>query len=172
MHPYRLGSVIGLIGASVFVLANRGNLPGAWQTIALVGYVAALAFYLWAVWLRPTSALPPGQEPAPRAGLVYLGSVAGMLLLFFLGRLALVQADREELMPALIALGVGLHFVPFASAFREPVFAVLGWLLSIIGAVGLVAGWLGQQDAAPLAAVNAGILMLVVMGAGALRRTR
>ncbi|WP_238348700.1 hypothetical protein [Ornithinimicrobium pratense] len=84
-HPYRLGSIIGLIGATVFVLVNRAALPGAWPTVALITYVAAVAFYVWAVWLRPASALPAGQPPHPRAGLVYLGSVAGMLLFFFLG---------------------------------------------------------------------------------------
>ena len=168
-HPYRLGSVIGLIGATVFVLVNRGVLPGAWPMVALVTFVVAAAFYIWAVWLRPASALPAGETPHPRAGLVYLASVAGMLLLFFLGRLALVQADREGLMPALVALGVGVHLVPFAAAFRAPVFRTLGWLLAGIGLVGLVAGWLtAGAVAAAAAAVTAGVVMLVVMGSGAL----
>lgn len=168
-HPYRLGSIIGLIGATVFVLVNRAALPGAWSTVALAIYVVALAFYVWAVWLRPASALPTVGTPRPRAGLVYLASVAGMLLLFFLGRLALVQTDREALMPALVALGVGLHFVPFAAAFRAPVFRILGWLLAGIGLVGLVVGWLETEAAAAAtAAVTAGLVMLVVMGVGAL----
>lgn len=171
-HPYRLGSLIGLIGATVFVLVNRGALPGVWSTVALVTYVAALAFYVWAVWLRPASALPAGETPHPRAGLVYLASVAGMLLVFFLGRLALVQADREALMPALVALGVGVHFVPCAAPFRAPVFRTLGWLLAGIGLVGLVVGWLGTgAAAASAAAVTAGVSMLVVMGHGAVQAT-
>lgn len=169
IHPYRLGSIIGLIGATVFVLVNRGALPGAWSTVALVTYVVAVAFYLWAVWLRPASTLPAGQTPHPRAGLVYLASVAGMLLIFFIGRQVLASVDREPLMPALVAFGVGLHFVPFAAAFRAPVFRTLGWLLAGIGLVGLVIGWLGAEAvAAATAAVTAGIVMLVVMGSGAL----
>lgn len=168
-HPYRLGSVVGLIGATVFVLVNRGGLPGVWSTLALVAYLAALAFYVWAVWLRPTSALPAGQAPRPRAGLVYLAAVAGMLLLFFLGRLSLDAVDREGLMPAVIVLGVGLHFVPFAAAFRAPVFAVLGWVLAGVGLAGLLFGWLGAGAVAAAAtAVTAGVVMLAVMGAGAL----
>lgn len=171
LHPYRLGSLIGLIGATVFVLVNRGALPAPWPLVALLASVAALAFYLWAVWLRPASALPPGEQPRPRAGLVYLASVSGMLMVFFVGRLLLARAGQEELMPALVALGVGLHFVPFAAAFRAPVFSTLGWLLAGIGLVGIVAGWLGAGAvAAAGAAVAAGVTMLVVMGAGALRR--
>ncbi|WP_238348701.1 hypothetical protein [Ornithinimicrobium pratense] len=72
-------------------------------------------------------------------------------------------------MPALVALGVGLHFVPFAAAFRAPVFRTLGWLLAGIGLIGLVVGWLGTgATAAAAAAVTAGVVMLVVMGSGAL----
>ncbi|KUG51151.1 hypothetical protein AVL62_12990 [Serinicoccus chungangensis] len=169
IHPYRIGSIIGLVGATVFVLVNRGALPGPWPVVALVGYVAALALYVWAVWVRPTSSLPAGQPPRRHAGLVYLGSVAGMLLVFALGRLVLAQADREELMPALVAAGVGLHLVPFAAAFRAPVFRTLGWLLAAIGVVGLVVGWLGAGAvAAAAAAVVAGVVMLLVMGLGAL----
>ena len=173
IHPYRLGSIIGLVGATVFVLVNRGALPGAWSAGALVGYLVALAFYVWAVWVRPASSLPAGQPPRRYAGLVYLASVAGMLLVFALGQLVLAQADREELMPALVATGVGLHFVPFAAAFRAPVFLTLGWLLAAIGLVGLLVGWLGAGAvAAAAAAVTAGVVMLVVMGVGALSRGR
>ncbi|WP_298887432.1 hypothetical protein [uncultured Serinicoccus sp.] len=169
IHPYRVGSIIGLVGATVFVLVNRGALPGAGPVLALVAYLVAVACYVWAVWVRPASDLPAGQPPRRRAGLVYLASVAGMLLVFALGRLVLAQADREELMPALVAAGVGLHFVPFAAAFRAPVFRTLGWLLAAIGTVGLVIGWLGAGAvAAAAAAVTAGVVMLLVMALGAL----
>ncbi|WP_162802750.1 hypothetical protein [Ornithinimicrobium avium] len=173
IHPYRLGSLIGVVGATVFVLLNHGALPGAWPTAALVVYTAAVLFYLWAVWLRPASTLPAGESPQRGAGLVYLVSVTGMLLFFFLGRLALAQADHEDLMPSLVALGVGVHFVPFAAAFRAPVFGALGWLLAGIGTIGLVVGWLGAGVvAAAAAAVTAGVVMLTVMGAGALMAPR
>lgn len=173
IHPYRIGSIIGLVGATVFVLVNRGALPGVWSAVALVGYLVAVAFYGWAVWVRPASSLPSGQPPRRYAGLIYLASVAGMLVVFALGRLLLAQAGREELMPALVAAGVGLHFVPFAAAFRATVFLTLGWLLAAIGLVGLLVGWLGAgAAAAAAAAVVAGVVMLVVMGVGALAGRR
>ncbi|WP_299518216.1 hypothetical protein [uncultured Serinicoccus sp.] len=169
IHPYRIGSIIGLVGATVFVLVNRGALPGAWPVVSLVCYLVAAAGYVWAVWVRPASSLPAGRPPRRHAGLVYLASVAGMLLVFALGRPVLAQAGREELMPALVAAGVGLHFIPFAAAFRAPVFLTLGWLLAAIGVVGLVVGWLGGGAiAAAAAAVTAGVVMLAVMGLGAL----
>lgn len=171
MHPYRIGSLAGLIGATVFALSYRSGMPEPWPLLAVVGWLAAVALYVWAGWLRPVTQLPEGHPPRRHAGLIYLASVVGMLVLIFGSRLVLADLGREELVPPAIAVAVALHFLPFAHAFRAPVFTALGWLMTAVGLVGLVLGWVLDSGAvASGAAVLAGLLMLVVISLGALRR--
>lgn len=174
-HPYRLGSLVGAVGASVFVLTNRGLLAEPLPVLALVAWALALAAYGYAVWLRPVHALPPPGTPSPRAGLVYLAAVVAMVAAIALGRLLLDRAGQPELVPALVAACVGLHFLPFARAFAAPVFGQLGWLLALIGLGGLLIGWLLRPGAAAgvaaLAAVLAGLVMLAAMAVGAFPRS-
>lgn len=168
VHPYILGSLIGAIGGTVFVLANRGQLPGPWPLLALIVWVLALAGYVWQVLLLPARLLPEAKRPRSRAGLIYLAAVVGMIVAIQVARAVLVGADREGLMPAAIVVAVGLHFVPFASAFRAPIFLQLGLLLSAIGTIGLVWGLTGDSAVpAAGAAVLAGLTMLVTMTLGA-----
>ena len=140
MHPQLIGTVIGAIGATAFVHANRGTLPGPWPVIAVLAWAVALVTLVWAALVRPRS-LPVLAPPGPRAGLVYVASVIAML----------------------VVIAVGLHFVPFAAAFRAPVFTVLGWCLVAIGVVGLLLGLAAGAVAVAGAAVVTGLVMLVLM---------
>ena len=169
-HPYVIGSMVGAVGATVFVLVNRGLLPDPWPLVALVAWVLALGAYVWRVLLSPADSLPAGEQPHPRGWLIYLASVAGMILAIQVGRLLLAGADREGLGPALIAAAVGLHFLPFATAFRAPLFRTLGLLVGGLGLVGLAVGWFAGDTVAAAAAVLSGLVMLVTMTLGAGRR--
>jgi len=162
--PRVWGTTIGAAGATVFVLANRGQLGGSWPTATLIAWVSAVAAYVWLVFLLPRSFAAP-QAPARRAGLIYLGSVVGMLVLIRLGTVLLDDAGRDGLRPALIVVAVGLHFLPFASAFRTPMFRVLGSTMVVLGTSGLVVGWAAGGTWAAAAAVASGITMLVVIAA-------
>lgn len=168
LHPQVIGAVIGGSGASVFVHANRGALPGAWPTVALAAWAVALLVCAWAVLLRPRR-LADVAPPAPRAGLVYLASVLGMLVMFAVGRRVLDAVDRPELMPAVVVIGVGLHFVPFARTFAAPVFGTLGWTLAAIGVAGLLLGLVVGAVWVAVAAVLAGLSMLLLMAWDATR---
>ncbi|MDO5504272.1 MAG: hypothetical protein Q4G67_13990 [Actinomycetia bacterium] len=161
-----MGSIVGAIGATVFVLTNRDALPDPWPVIALVAWGAVLALYLRMVLFASTEQLPPAGEPAPRALLVYGASVVGMIALIQLGRWVLSQQGREELEPAVIVICVGLHLLPFAAAFRAPVFHTLGWVMTALGVLGLVIGWLTTGTAAAAAAVITGVVMLVLIALG------
>ncbi|WP_157621826.1 hypothetical protein [Serinicoccus hydrothermalis] len=164
-----IGSVIGLVGGTVFVLVNRGELPQAWSTAALIAWVVLLLVAAWAVLVRRGGARQT-SAPHPRAGLIYGLSVLGMLV-FFIGGSALLRAGGvPELGPALIALGVGLHFIPFARAFGVPFFFGLGGAVSVVGGLGLVLGLVWTPVAAPAAAVLAGLLMVALIGTAATRR--
>ncbi|MGC5167337.1 hypothetical protein [Luteimicrobium sp. DT211] len=160
--PRVWGSAIGAAGGCVFVLANRGALAGPAPALALLACVAALAFYLWRVWWRRRTF--PRPAPIGRwAGLVYLASVAGMLVLIRLRRLALGDA-HEHVLPALIVLAVGLHFLPFARAYRTPLFARLGLVLVALGVVALLLGLAWTATATSAVVVLAGLAMLVLIG--------
>lgn len=162
MHPQVLGTTIGSTGATVFVLANKDALPAPWSALALAIWAAAILACGWATLVRPR-AMPEMRPPHPRAGLVYVASVVGMLVFFALGRPVLVALGHPELQPAVIVIGVGLHFIPFATAFNAPVFLTLGWSLAALGAAGLVLGFAVGSVYAAACAVAAGIVMLALM---------
>ena len=61
---------------------------------------------------------------------------------------------------ALIALVVGLHFIPFAWAFRERMFYTLGSVLALLGGAGLL---IGTGTSALTAAVGAGLMMSLIL---------
>jgi len=162
MHPQLIGTVIGAIGATAFVHANRGTLPGPWPVIAVLAWAVALVTLVWAALVRPRS-LPVLAPPGPRAGLVYVASVIAMLVVIAAGGAVVRAAGRPELQPVVVVIAVGLHFVPFAAAFRAPVFTVLGWCLVAIGVVGLLLGLAAGAVAVAGAAVVTGLVMLVLM---------
>jgi hypothetical protein len=98
---------------------------------------------------------------------VYVGCVAGELLAIAMGSRLLASIGHAELRPALIAGVVGLHFVPFAWAFGERLFYVLGLALLGLGSIGLIAGYAGVTHAAEAAAVLSGLVMLALLAAHA-----
>jgi len=87
----------------------------------------------------------------------------GEVALIAAGTRAVTAAGHGELQPALIAAVVGLHFIPFSFAFREPIFLRLGGAVASVGAAGVAAGALGAPRAADAAAVLAGLLMLALI---------
>lgn len=60
---------------------------------------------------------------------------------------------------------VGVHFIPFAWAFGERMFLLLGVFLAVLGGVGLVAGRSGVSHAAEALAVTSGVVMLAIIAA-------
>lgn len=61
-----------------------------------------------------------------------------------------------------MVLAVGLHFLPFARTFAQPLFTVLGWTLVALAMLGAVLALaLGNSDLAPITAVAAGLVLLV-----------
>lgn len=156
------GTVVGAVGGTVFVWANLSDLPDPGSLVAGVAWGVALAAYLWLVLVRPRTFAPVVEIPR-RAGTVYLLSVVGMLLLIRVGSEVLGRLDHAELRPPLIVAAVGAHFLPFARAFRTPMFWTLGWTMVALGTAGLVGGRLIGSQVAAAATVGAGIVMLAVI---------
>lgn len=169
--PRVWGTSIGAIGATVFVFANRGLLPGPWPVVALVAWVLLVVTYVLTVFGLRRRLRRAG--PVSRwARLVYLGAVILMVVGIGIG-IRIIQArglHRAE--GAVIAFFVGLHFLPFARAFATPFFAVLGSALMVTGAVGLVLAATWTVTAGAAAAVLAGLVMLALISGDALWGSR
>jgi hypothetical protein len=60
-----------------------------------------------------------------------------------------------------VVLVLGLHFLPFARAFRQPFFTPLGWTLVAGAAAGGTATLAGFDDAPAWTATLAGGVLLV-----------
>ena len=165
--PRVFGVVVGMVGGTVFVLANRERLPEPWPLVALLAWLLAVGACVGAVLVRRRE-FAPLPRPHSRAAWVYGGSVVGMVFLIMWGARALTRLGEGVLVPALVALTVGLHFVPFARAFHAPVFTRLGWGMVGLGGLGLLIGAAWTPVAAPAAAVLAGLTMLVLMTLDAL----
>jgi hypothetical protein len=162
VDPRRWGSLIGLAGGMVFIASYSPALGPVVSAAAWVAGVALVLAALHAHYVRPVP-LGPLERPSPLAMAVYLGCVVGEVALIAAGSNALAAAGRSELRPALIAAVVGLHFLPFAWAFGERMFLVLGGAVATLGVTGLVVGTLGVPHAAEVAAVLAGLVMLVLV---------
>jgi hypothetical protein len=115
------------------------------------------------VCVRHPSTVRGGHWGGFAAAATYLRSVVAMLLLIGVGTSLLDTVNRGGLRPALIAVAVGLHFLPFAKAFHTPMFVVLGSLMTALGSTGLVLGWVWDERAAAASAVVTGMAMLLVI---------
>lgn len=166
--PRVWGTTIGAVGATVFVMTNRGVLANPWPVVAVVVWAVALLAYITFVFVVPRT-FGEIKMVGAKGGFVYLGSVAGMLLLIRLGTMVLDDAGKTELRPALIVVAVGLHFLPFAAAFHTPMFRPLGAIMAVLGSAGLALGWVWDERAAAAMAVISGVVMLAVIAGDAAR---
>ena len=159
VDPRRAGSLAGVVGGLVFVFSYAPSL-GSVVTVAAGTTAITLALaVLWGHYVRRATLGPLHQPPRAALG-VYLGCVAAELAAIAVGSRVLTELDRTALRPALIAAVVGLHFLPFAWAFGEPMFRSLGSTLFLLGCGGLVIGAVGVPHAADSAAVLSGLVML------------
>lgn len=154
--PRRVGALAGLIGACVFVFSYADGFGEPFIDVAKISVVVVVLGTLWFLFVRPQW-LGEFMSPKPWAIGVYLLCVVGELGLIRVGTEWLMVIGRAELRPAVIALIVGLHFVPFAWAFRERMFYVLGGSLIILGGLGLLSNW------ALAAAAGSGLVMALLL---------
>jgi hypothetical protein len=171
--PRRTGTVIGLVGALVFVFSYTPGFADPASITARVLVVAAVGATLWFLFAAPRF-LGPFRPPRGWHVAVYLLCVVLEFVLIALGARWLEALQKLDLRPALIALVVGLHFLPFAWAFGERMFYLLGGILVLLGGLGLL---IGTQEGALGVAVGSGLVMSSVLLAYSLgvftrRRTR
>lgn len=165
----RLGSLIGAIGGVLFVLLNAGPLGRAAETVVQgLGVVAFTSVLIYAV-VR-TRGLS-GDPPPPRSALrTYAICVVAMVVAIPLGTQLIVRVlHRPELALDWVVFVVGVHFLPFARAFRVPLFGYLAAGLIVVALVGGGVALAAGPVATAWAAVAAGFLLLGFAAAGGLR---
>jgi len=160
--PRRWGSLIGLAGGMTFIAAYSPVLGRVASAIAWTAGLAGVAAALFAHYIRPVG-LGLVARPRRHALVTYGGCVVAEVALMGVGSRILISTGQTELRPALIAAVVGLHFLPFAWIFREPMFLCLGGSVAVLGVIGLVTGAFGVAHAASAMAVIAGLVMLAIV---------
>ena len=154
--------MIGLLGGMLFISGYSSALGSVASVAAWLSGLALVSSVLFAHYIRPVSlgALAP---PRPDMMAIYVASVIAEFALINVGSRALASADLLHLRPALIATVVGVHFIPFAWAFSEPMFYWLGGLVAALGVIGLTLGFVGVAHSPEAAAVTAGLTMQVII---------
>ena len=164
MRTKPVGSIVGAIGGLVFVLVNAGAAPAAlvWRIAGVVAFAAIM----WFVVLRG-----PGIDQAPpsRAAIRTYGlSVLALVVAIPIGaRIITVVLDKPDAVLVWVVLVVGVHFLPFASAFDLPIFRWLSAsliLVSLVGAVPTLAS--NSATAAGCTGVVAGFVLLFFAAVG------
>ncbi len=156
--PRRIGALVGLAGAVLFVFSYSPDLTGRVPTIARVLVVLLVIAALVLLFAFPRW-LGRFLVPTTVAMVVYVACVVGELLLIRVGSMTLSDNGHDEARPALVAAVVGLHFLPFAWAFRERMFYWLGTALMALGLAGLGAELAELARSASMAAVLSGLVM-------------
>lgn len=129
-------TVFGLVWWLVGASAVGGPL---WPVVALVG--CAVAAWVWRTGRRPGYS-PAGQPPrAVRRRFAWINAVQWLAIV--LAAIGARKGGVPELIPGLVSVVVGLHFLPLASLFRQPRFHLTGALLVAVGAAGCAIGLAG-----------------------------
>jgi hypothetical protein len=151
---------VGLAGSLVFVRSYAPAPDDLLSFLVTSGAVVVVVAALLRLFWRPRW-LGSFLVPRTRQILVYLACVVGELALIRIGSLQLEADGHSDARPALIAAVVGLHFIPFAWAFGERMFYVLGTALVVLGCLGLALQLSGQSagggDAVLLLAYASGV---------------
>lgn len=163
MNSALVARLVGACFGLAFVLVNASAVSGPWSWVLRGLGVAALV----AVLVRLPRSAQPTLEPRPSAIRVYWTSVVVEVVALVAGTRLLAAAGHGEYGVAWVAVVVGVHFLPFAWAFRLPAFLPLGVALVVLGAAGAAVGLLGtgREWVAAVAGVGSGLALLIFAAA-------
>jgi hypothetical protein len=153
---YIRGVVIGagvLSGFGVFwALASFASLPTVVSIIVAVVTAAVLVAFvvanirLWRLAARLPAHGSPEEADYWRKSGVRFGIVFGIeFALIAIASGILSSIGHETLIPPVIALIVGIHFLPLSPLFRIPTYFVTGIAMSVLAVVCILGVFSGQQ---------------------------
>ena len=143
------GRAIGLLFFAFFaVFWIMNGLPamsgtGVWFTLGLaicitVIIVIAAIYFLRVARHIPGKTTEEGRKYGRKIGRIF-GLVFGLeIVLIFLASIILSSFHLDTLITPVIALIVGLHFLPLSPLFHMPIYYVTGIILALLGTVALI----------------------------------
>lgn len=142
------GAIWGIISAAY--------MSGAFQivTFVLVGLVTLGLFAVVGILLRFASTLPKTVSPedaaiGKRIG-IWFGIVFGIeIVLIVLASVLLSTFQLDRFIAPVVALIVGIHFLPLARLFYVRTYYITGTLLSVLALIAIVALMAGLSIAGP-----------------------
>lgn len=151
--------LIGACFGLVFVVVNASAVPAPWSWVLRALGVAGMVVVL----LRLRTPSRTTLQPRPSAIRVYWTSVLVEVVALVVGTRLLAGTGHGEYGVAWVAFVVGVHFCPFAWAFRLSTFLPLGVALVVLAAAGATLGLLGAGTVwvAAVAGVGSGLALLV-----------
>lgn len=162
----RIGpAAVPLFLGTTFAIAMLALVPGALRIAAVVALAGSLA---WAVTrLRRRGGYgqrPEGVRAHPRSRWILAIASVGETVAALGCIPALIALHHPDVIPAAVALAVGLHFFPLARAFAMPAFHLPGVVVSLLGCVGMAAGWVWGAPRAAITACLAGVAIVICTG--------
>lgn len=154
-------AIFGVFGIVWFGWAQEAP-PRAWRPWLGVGSVLSLAAAIIG-GIVTARTWDDGSSVDERTGPVFGVVVLIEVVLCAAGAIWLRRAGRTSLVPAWIALIVGLHFFPLAPLLRYPALAIWAALVTLVALVSVTVA--RRYDLAPSAVVGAGAGVALLAGA-------
>jgi hypothetical protein len=152
-------AIFGFFAAGWFGWA-QDDPPAGWRPFLVAGSIAGMitavvgGFLAWSHWTE-ASAIDATTGPI-------FGIVVGIeVLLATIGAVVLPRTGRAELVPAWVALVVGVHLVPLGPLFGYPLLAATGILLSVAALASVVIARGRGIAVGTLTGVLAGTVLIV-----------
>ncbi|MBP0457405.1 DUF7010 family protein [Streptomyces montanisoli] len=183
-HPAELrGRAAGTGIMAFFALAWTGwgttGVPaGTGKALVGAGAVVTVVFFVLAVRLHRSAALlpVPTDDPLTEQAVRGTGRRFGVVLGLEWGACGVIAAvlgatGHPEAIPALIALIVGLHFLPLATLFHVDGYRVTGWVMCAVAVAGALLAILTSTRALWAAVPGLGSALILYLTSAYLVRT-
>jgi len=131
LWPNPLWSIAILTGFGLWWIIMGLNAISALSLSGLLALLATATLMLATGWQRFLR--HPPATPRPPANLrLYKQAVLAEIFGILLALIAASLLQRPDIIPALIGIVVGLHFLPLARAFSYPPHRVTGWAMTAL----------------------------------------
>ncbi len=138
-----------------------------WLSFVLVLVTILLAYFSISLWIRvrqPSAYSSCAREERGRTRRRRFSVVSGTeVAMIIVAAVLLGRAQHGKLIPLVISLIVGIHFIPLAIIFRNPTYFLTGIAMSLLGAISLLFMYWDSAFAPWLADVIVGLGNAIIL---------